>query len=472
MRFKTLFFFLMSASNIFAVQISLGEAVKSALLKNPNLQVSAFSQRLSEADSLKENAPFDFILNSSFLHTNSKAAMLASFQTDMSSASLSKYTTLGSNFSLNYSKSSNIYTLGLSPTASTSPYSASAGISFSQNLLKNFGSKVNTTKIYVASKTTESAKYSFLKETLDMAYDAQIAYWNLYEAQKGHELDGYGLSIVDELLRRKLRMVELGGFPRALIQEIISSKSDMQTALANSDRNLKLAQISFAAIMGAQSDDFEAAEPPFEYEVNTGDSLKNAHNSRPEMLINKAQKESLERLDGYYANQLLPTLTMSANFGSNNPSAQTQSWYPYSQNHNLYSAGINFSMPIENSSANADIQKNRLNLMLVKAQENKIKQDISYQVKKATVELERVGVVLKMAKQSVAAQEEVMKNEDRKLELGLTTMKNYLDNQNLLVSRKKSVLAYECLMMRTIADYHKAIGRLPEYLNITLGLQK
>ncbi len=466
--YKTPTLIIIATLSASATDITLVEAVKNTLEKNPNLQISALAPKISKTDILKESGIFDIWLNGSFLHTNSKAAMSTAFQTDVSTLALSKYTDFGSNIALNYTKNTNAY----SPSSSVAPYSATAGVSISQNLLKNFGATVNNTKLYVASKAYESAKYGFYKDTMDAIYEAQVSYWNLYEAQKGYKLDGYGLSIVDELLRRKERMVELGGFPKALLQEIAASKADMQTTLANSYRGLKLAQIAFGTTLGMGGHEFEVKEPPFQHSIKTENAINEAYKNRPELLANWAQKEALQRMDGYYNNQLMPTLTLNANFGSNNPNAQSESYYPLSKNHNTHSAGINLSIPIDNSSANADAQKAKLNLMLIAAQENKIKQDIEYQVKKAVVELERISVVLNAAKKSVEAQEEVIKNEDRKLELGLTTMKNYLDNQHSLVARKKALSAYECAMMRAVAEYYKAIGTPPEYLNITLSEQK
>ncbi len=412
---------------------------------------------------------FDAKFSSSYLHTDSKAAIELQSKKDAFNLSLSKQTVLGSTIGLNYSQNINDNNPPLTIMSSSAKFEASTGVSFSQNLLKDFGTKVNTTKIFVASKIYDGMKYNFLQDVLNTIYNVQVAYWNFYEAQKNYELETYGLTLLEELLKQKEKMVELGGFPKALIQEIVASRADVLTRMAITEKNLKINEINFESVLGSLDDKFEASDLPFEYSINNSEDESAILEKHPEILANKTQADASRRLLSYYDNQLLPSLNVGIDYSLNNPSPEKSSLNPYTKDHDSFSTGLKFSMPIDNSSAIADLARTRLSLMSATAKEDKIKYDIKIKVKKALLEIDTIKNIVNFARNSVEAQEKIMLNEDKKLELGLTTMKNYLDNMNSLIIRKKQLLSFECDMMRSFASYFEAIGRSPEFLNINLS---
>jgi outer membrane protein TolC len=223
------------------------------------------------------------------------------------------------------------------------------------------------------------------------------------------------------------------------------------------------------AVLGMQEGAFQTTDIPKEYPITNFNNDEYFLNQHPDILVNKIEIENYTQLVKYYDNQNLPSLSLTLNYSLHNPSAQEHHLSPYSNDHYFYSSGVVFSMPINDSNAKADIEKNRLNILLATSKKEKLYHDIRVSIKKAKNEVETIKNITNLSKISVNAQEEIMKNEDRKLELGLTTMKNYLDNLNALIIKKKKLLSYECDMMRSFAGYFKAVGLAPEFLNIDVS---
>lgn len=431
--------------------------------------VSSYNSQIQENEILRAYSLFDTQLSTTYLHSDSKTALQLESQADAFSTTLSKYNSYGSRVALNYAQNNNDSNPPLSLSSSTPAYSSSLGVGISQNLLKDFGEDINMTKISIASKNYESSKYLYLKEVLGTIYDVQIAYWDLYEAQKNYELEEYGLSLIEELLQQKERMVELGGFPKALLQEIIASRADTMATIAVASKKLKLTQMNFISVMGTQEEQFQIIDTPKEYTLNNFNNDTFWIAQHPDLLVNQIEIEKYAQLIKYYDNQLLPSLSLNVNYAIHNPNAYERHLSPYSKEHYLLNSGVTLSMPLDNSNAKSDITKNRLGQLAANAQRDKLIHEISINVKKAKYEIETIKEITQLSKMSVKAQEEIIKQEDRKLELGLTTMKNYLDNMSALIAKKKKLLTYECDMMRSFANYFKVTGTVPDFLNIDVS---
>lgn len=463
------FFIIWMNCSVAATEISLHDAIQMALKQNQSLILSSYSPKLQENEIRRAYSVFDPQLISSYLHSNSTTALQLESEVDTFSTTVSKYNSFGSKISINYAQNINDSNPPLSSSSSTPHYTSSFGLGISQNLLKDFGESINMTKISVTTRVHESSKYIFLKDILNTIYDVQVAYWDLYEAQKNYELEMYGLWLIEELLKQKERMVELGGFPKALLQEIVASRADTMASVAVTQKKLNLSEINFMAVLGMQEGAFQTTDIPKEYPITNFNNDEYFLNQHQDILVNKVEIENYTQLVKYYDNQNLPSLSLTLNYSLHNPSAQEHHLSPYSNDHYFYSSGVVFSMPINDSNAKADIEKNRLNILLATSKKEKLYHDIRVSIKKAKNEVETIKNITNLSKISVNAQEEIMKNEDRKLELGLTTMKNYLDNLNALIIKKKKLLSYECDMMRSFAGYFKAVGLAPEFLNIDVS---
>jgi outer membrane protein TolC len=451
-----------------ASNLSLNEAIAIALKQNQSLIVSSYNPKIQENEILRAHALFDTQLSTTYLHTDSKTALQLESQADAFNTTLSKYNSYGSRVSLNYAQNINDSNPALSLSSSTPAYTSSLGVGISQNLLKDFGENINHTKIEIASKTHQSSKYLFLKEIINTVYDVQIAYWDLYEAQKNYELEEYGLSLIEELFQQKERMVELGGFPKALLQEIVASRADTLTTIAVASKKLKLSQMNFLLVMGTQ-EEFQIVDTPQEHTIKNFDNDTLWIQQHPDLLVNQIEIEKYAQLAKYYDNQLLPSLSVHVNYAMHNPSSQESHLSPYNKEHYLLNSGVTLSMPLDNTNAKSDMTKNRLEKLSAAAKRDKLLHEITLSVKKAKSEIDTIKEITKLSKMSVKAQEEIMKQEDRKLELGLTTMKNYLDNMSALIVKKKKLLSYECDMMRSFATYYKATGTMPDFLNIDVS---
>ncbi|QSZ41884.1 hypothetical protein GJV85_07110 [Sulfurimonas aquatica] len=449
--------------------LSLEQAIKSALSKNRDLIVSSYGPKKSSFNILKEEGRFDLSLESSVNFTQDKSAIQFTSDSTNYNIELSKYNSFGTDISIQYQKdiidSNPPFTL----SSSTPRFDSSLGLSLSQNLLRNFGTTVNNTHISISKKMLQSEKYKLLEATLLILYKVQIAYWNLFEAQQKYTLELFSLSLIEELLKQKERMVELGGFAKALLLDIKASRADSFTLVADSKRSLEVAKLEFLEVIGLQNIDIELSDRPFEYDVKYSEDKERYIDNHPMVLINNINVESLKQMNSFYENQMLPSLSLDVGFETHNPSISDNSLSPYKDNHNVFGVGLQFSMSIDNSVIKSDLGKGRLSELEYKANENRIKFYLKSEITKAIANIKYIKELLFVAKQSVDIQKSIIKNEDKKLELGLTTMKNYLDNMKELTKRQIKLLEYEASMMRYFATYYNAVASTPEFLNIDIS---
>lgn len=161
-------------------ELSLRDAVPLVLRENLGIAVARIDKAIvAETPEIRE-AAFDPAFSFSSVYGNTgnpywEGKTGASSQTWSNRAELSKRfsygteTTLYGNFNRNYNT-----TEGASPASGTA-----FGLEIVQPLLSGFGEEVNLAPLVKARKNVAQSALSLRKETLDLIYEAEVAYWNL-----------------------------------------------------------------------------------------------------------------------------------------------------------------------------------------------------------------------------------------------------------------------------------------------------
>ncbi len=198
-------------------------------------------------------------------------------------------------------------------------YSSDLSFSISLPLLRGFGPEIGRREILIARNANRIAENDFTSLLLDIIYETEDAYWELYYARESLKVQKQSLIQAEELLEKNRKEIAIGvRAPRDILRpeaQVATRKTQLLTAesrVRNADDRLKkLINI----------DDKEATEvvpadsPAFEKRtVSLEEALSLARANRPELSTGRIQVEMAALNLTYARNQLLPGLSLNAEY--------------------------------------------------------------------------------------------------------------------------------------------------------------
>lgn len=213
--------------------LALREAVPMALRENLGIAVVRTDKAIVEETPEIQDAAFDpeFSFSSVYENTGNpywegQRNKGTSSQSWANRAELSKRFSSGAEAALYGSFNRNYNTI-----AGASPASGSAfGLELTQPLMSGFGEEVNLAPLVKARKNVAQSALNLRKETLDLIYDAEVAYWNL---SASYALVGARLSSVRyaELLLGQAK--ERRALKDATKEDVLQAEADLASRRVN-----------------------------------------------------------------------------------------------------------------------------------------------------------------------------------------------------------------------------------------------
>jgi outer membrane protein TolC len=405
------------------------------------------------------------------------------------SARLSQIIPTGGNFSISlysYKSETNQKFQSVNPR-----FGSTLRFIFSQPLLKNFGFKVNRREIIIARNNREMSENQFKRVLMDTVYEVESAYWNLVHSREDLEVKKQSLELARDLLNKNKREVEVGTLAPI---EILSAESEVATREADilqAEAMVKNNEDQLKTVINL-ADEEESVEieilpvdkPSFALrEVSFEQALATALDKRPDLQATKVDIESKELNLTYAKNQLLPDLSLDANYWSPGISG-TQLMYdpldPFGPpvsivpggstealkdalglKYENWTVGLTLSIPLntvfsraQQAQARVDLEQTTLRL---KNQEQQLALEIKNAVRAVETDYKRVqayGVARELAEKKLEA-------EEKKLKVGLTTNYVVLQYQRDLANARSAEL-------RAIIDYNLSLAQLDRAMGISL----
>jgi len=176
---------------------------------------------------------------------------------------------------------------------------------------------------------------------------------------------------------------------------------------------------------------------------------------RPELVKARVTLQSAEFSEKVSRNLVLPSLALIGAAGVTGLGSGfggaigdlTSGKYP------TWSVGINFSYPIGNSSAEADLASNRLKAAQARVALKSVEETVGLEVRTALRALETRYQQVEVARKGVTVAEVRFDSYDKRLKLGLATTKDTLDAEAQMVAAKEGLTG-------ALADYQVALIEL------------
>lgn len=409
------------------------------------------------------------------------------------------------NFSYNQSfLSGTTVNLGLSNSQLTSnslraelnpSSSSSLNLNITQKLLQGFGLGVNNRNIRIAKNNREVSDLTFKLQVITTVSAIINLYWDLVSFNADVKVKQQALELNQKLLSDNQKQVEIGTLaPIEVVRaeaEVASARQDLtisQSRVLQQETQLKNALsrtgISSPALADARIVPTDTIKLPETEPIEPiQDIMANAMRARPEIAQRRIQVENDRIALKGSRSQLLPTLDAVAAF-SNNGLAGQVSTLPlpdgsgprivpgfftggygtvlgqlFRRNFPDYSLAVQMNIPLRNRSAQADMVLDQLTLRQREIQMQQLENNVRVEVKNALIGLQQSRAIYEASVKTRIFREQTLDAEQKKYQLGASTLFNVILAQRDLVQAQSSEVTALSDYSRARVQYDIATGQ-------------
>jgi len=482
--------------------LPLRSALARGIQKNLDLRVIELDIPINDQNVIINDAEFDPVLKASISSLEEKApTSLTSviedvdiFRTTGADVGLSKKFRFGLESEIAFETSRSQNNLPLDQDPLRPQYRDALILDFTQPLLRDFGTKINTANLRISQNAVRQAAYGYMARAQGIGEEIEIAYYDLARALEILRYHIESRELARELLEGNKKKFDAGVVPVTEVQEA-------ETAVASRDEQVIFARQQVEIISNRLKDLLEirpgdplyeeifVTEPVGEIEQDfpdLGKALGIALKKRPDLQQQRVELANREIRIEYYANQKLPRIDLESTLGVNGLSGGIRSasfaGAPASTSYvgNYDDAlsgmasgdgyewyiGLRFSYPLGNRAAQARhrraTQEKRQSIYLLKRLEG----TAETQVKNALVSVQRSIERVRVTERFEKLAQTTLTQEMERLKKGLSDTFRILDFQdNLIESRIRKVTALGDFN-KGLANLYRATGANLERFNI------
>jgi outer membrane protein len=472
------------------VTISEADVISVALQNSLDIQVQRETVPPADYDILKTYGPFDPIFtatanndrrlspSSSFLQTGffGQVIPVSSLNQNFNFSYLQAFQT-GTNARIDYDNSKNFTSSTRLATLNPS-ISSALRLSFTQALLKNRGVGVNSVPIKIAKNNRNITREQFSLTVINIMNQALNLYWEVVFAREDIRVRQASLDLAIKTNEDNKRQVEIGTLaPIDVVQSetsVAARRLEVTTAvytLQQTEDTLKrfLSPTRDPGAVIAKLEPVDRPKPPTAEETpKVPEAITEAINNRPELTQARLDLQNRDLRLGFTKNQLLPQIDVNGGYqwlglAGNSPVVDSQgnpivgpdgkniivaAGYPettrqlFSFQFPEYFFGVSLALPIRNKSAQADFGRASYERRQSEANLRLSEQQVALQVRNAITTVEMNKARIEEAKRTRELQEKTLDAENKKYQLGASTIRFVLQEQtNLAVVQDVEIRA-------------------------------
>ena len=351
-------------------------------------------------------------------------------------------------------------------------------VSFTQQLLNGFGSKIGRRFVEVSKNETKIMKENARLQINTVLAQAENAYWDLVAARDNVRVAERSLEVAQRLLDENRQKEELGAMSGLDVITADSELASRQLDLINARKTLELREVDLKGYISRDLPEIlgpvaiEAADilpDPKEGDIpKLGEALSEAMSGRSEILQGEANLLTQDIAVQYGKNLLKPTLLFFANFNSSGlygnqiltapngavivlPGGLSQVYHQLSLWRSPeYSVGFSFSINIHNGAARADSFRAKMERQQAETGLQNTRNGVGLEVRKAIIGLVQSKAQVEAAHEAVRLSAETLAAEEAKLQEGASTPYN-------VILRQRDLMTAEVAEVQARANYAKAL---------------
>jgi len=506
---------------------SSGYGTPGAAIAASSANVTPFSTTTNSYDPLlTSSVSFDdrkIPINNSFtsgVGTTATAASIVSHSSTYNTQ-FSQYFPTGTGLSVTYDNTRQ----SSQPTANFfNPYvQSSIFFSFSQNLLSGFGLAVNRRNIIIANNNRKVADLAFAQQAITTTTNTITAFWELVYARENVKVQQQAVAVSEKLFNDNKKQLEIGTMApldvtRAEAQ-LATDRQNLivaQTVQLQDEQNLKNAITKNPLdprVVNVEVIPTDKPTPPQQIEApNFEEALREAFAKRPDLLEQEYNLKNAAVDVRATHNALLPTATLSAQYGTvglagNSKQTLTSHVIPGTQlvdstgapinaflpvtvvdtskvnsagfsdamssvfhnNNPDYAVQMSITIPIRNRSLQADNQRSMLVQRQLETQMQQLKNAALLDVRNTYIALQQDRARVEAAGKARELQQQTFEAEQKKYQLGASTVYNVILTQRDYVAAQGTELRALADLVEAKANYERAVGRTLEVNRVNIA---
>jgi HAE1 family hydrophobic/amphiphilic exporter-1 len=379
--------------------------------------------------------------------------------------------------------------------------SASMNLTVTQPLLRNFGRHANRITVMIAQSRLKSNQYNLENQLLRLLATAELAYWSVIDARENLRVSEEALNLSEALLARSRRELELGAISPLDIYQPEENRANREIFVTQARFRLAQQLDSLRRQLGADLDpDFrhvplvltaEVLPPAEEDTIDPEAMVEVAYRMRPD-LRSALQNLNVDDLSYESArNALKPDLSLSLNyisagqggtvfertnvFGQQNAIVNTIPGglgdalnQVFGFDFPTYGFSLNLRLPIRDRRAVADLADAAVSKRMNTLRARSTEQTIRLEVLNAVNQLESSKARVKLAKTSLDFSQKRVDAEQKKYDLGVTTIYFLLDAQNSLAASQSELVTQAAQYRRNVTTMLRVTGQLLEQRGVVV----
>jgi outer membrane protein len=405
------------------------------------------------------------------------------------------------------------------------PYiQSSLNITVSQQLLAGAGSWVNRRNILIAENNRKVADLAFEQQAITTTTNTITAYWELVYARENVKVQQQAVTVSEKLYNDNKKQLEIGTMAPLDVtraeSELASDRTNLivaQTTQLQDEVQLKnfiSKDLMSSNLLNVEIIPTDRPESPAAIEAaNFEDAIREAFQKRPDVLEQDYNLKSAQVDVRATRNALLPVATLGLQYSSNGlggnslttgapttiagapivdingvpvaglyqpettepvtgiskqgfSTAQSQIFH---NTFPVYAGQVTFSLPLRNRANQADNIHAQLVERQFEAQVQQIKNNAVVDVRNTTIALQQGRAQVESARKARELQQQTFDAEQKKYQLGASTVYNVILTQRDLITAQGVELRALANLAEAKANYERALGRTLEVNNVTIA---
>lgn len=486
------------------LELSLHSYLELVMANNTDIAIQRLTVDVAQNAITRAFAPFDPLADASFTDTKQRtpsgnqltgASTLVQLS-QPANFNYSQFLPTGLQYQVNFSAqklSTNNGYYDYNPSINSS-----LSLNISQPLIKNRGTYINRLPIMVASSRLRKTEYDLKTSLLLLVSAAENAYWDAVLARENLRVAESARDLADQALKRAQRELELGALSPLDIYNPQQQYATSQIGVSQAQYFVKEADDALRKQIGADLDPqirvlpvtlTETAGQSVDTQaIDTESEVQKALATRPEV---RSARQNLDIDDlsiRQARNGLLPDLELTAGYTTQGlggifypangelgpPPAPVAGGFGdalgqmFGFGFPMYSAGLQLRLPIRNHQASADMADSLVAKKRDALNVRTVEQQVRLDVLTAVSQVESSKEAMKLAVVARDFAQKYLDAEQKKYELGNSTIFFVLQAQGALVSAESSIVQNSVNYRRNQMNLLRRTGELLEARGIAV----
>jgi outer membrane protein TolC len=479
-------------------RLSLREAVGAALENNPGIAVERLGPELARAEIDRANGVFDPTFEASATTDRSvtptssalSGAQVVRQRENLFDLSLRKLLRTGATFTVagqSREIDTNSQFVGLRPQ-----YTPTLKFTLAQPLLKNFGLDLTVLLVRSAEAGSSVAYYQYVAQAVRLVRQVVEAYWGVVQVNESLKAEQDGLKLAQTLLRENEARVRAGTLPPVAVKEAQAEAASREERVIAAENAVAVATDTLRLLLQRNPErtfvprPIEPTESPEirDVAVDEPEVLVNAAERRPEVLQARYDIENRQILAKIRRNNLLPGLDLRASYGLNGLSGREVPQVDFrtgetavtpfsgdygksldrltSNDFNSYSAGLSFTLPLGNNTAEAEYVQSRIDVRRGELAYRQLLASVTLEARKAIADARSSSKRITVSRLARELAQENLEQQHKRYDVGLATTKDILDFQQRLTAARAAEI-------KALIDYNVSLAALRQAEGTLLG---